>query len=57
MVYLRREGEFIRNGINIFRDIKTSIGFILKIWKFGWYVRWSRMLHCLFHQLSFNAFR
>ena len=56
MIYLRREATPVRNGINIFREFDRSIGFILRIGKFGWYVRWSRLSHRAFHELSFNMF-
>lgn len=42
MIYFRKEGEMIRNGINLWHsDDKYSRGFILKLWKFRFYCRYS----------------
>ena len=56
MIHIRYEGGLIKNGLNIMGDLRHSFGFILRIGNFGWYVRWSRVVHRLFHEIDFNAF-
>jgi len=45
MIYIRDEGETVRNGVNIYPwGNDHSRGFILKIWSFVMTVRYSKHL-------------
>ena len=43
MIYFRKEGERIRNGINFWwPNDPGSIGFILMLWNYKLNIRWSK---------------
>ena len=43
MIYIRKESEEIRQGINFYPlNDNNSFGFILKVWHFLWRVRYSK---------------
>ena len=43
MIYVRDEGEKVRNGINFYPLSSTSsIGFVFRVGRSSWYVRYSK---------------
>ena len=55
MIYIRPEGGYVRNGLNLYswKDRKYNIGFIFRVYKWQWYFRYSpviKHLYCSFER-------
>jgi len=49
MIYVRDEGGLIRNGFNVYPKASRSVGFVLRLGRYRWMLRYSRVtgyLHC-----------
>jgi hypothetical protein len=43
MIYIRDDGQMIRNGINVYPRKSGSVGFIVALGRFRWILRYSRV--------------
>jgi hypothetical protein len=43
MIYIRDEGQLIRNGINVYPRGSSSVGFIVALGRFRWILRYSQV--------------
>jgi hypothetical protein len=48
MIYIRDEGQLIRNGINVYPLKSSSIGFIVALGQRRWMLRYSRTMRCVY---------
>ena len=48
MIYIRDEGEFVRNGINVYPWKGASIGAVFKLSNFVFAIRYSRVTNKLY---------
>jgi hypothetical protein len=48
MIYIRDDGQLIRNGINVYPRRSSSVGFIVALGRFRFMLRYSRVLGRLY---------
>ena len=50
MLHWKKEGARVQQGLNIYHPKDAhSIGFVLRIWNYGWQVRYSKLAKCWFN--------
>ena len=48
MIYIRDEGQLIRDGINVYPLRSSSVGFIISLGQRRWMLRYSRTMRRIF---------
>jgi hypothetical protein len=52
MLHWKKQGAIVRQGISFYHPKdEHSIGFVIRIWNYGWQVRYSKHAKCWFINL------